>query len=43
LQITKETIEKCLTLNKVPGTERKECGNYLEHDLEEAKSVLTNI
>lgn len=40
LEIIKNVIEKCLALDKVPGTERKECGNYLEHDLNEAKEVL---
>ncbi|MBO7473092.1 MAG: S-ribosylhomocysteine lyase [Ruminococcus sp.] len=28
---------------KIPGSERKECGNYLEHDLEGAKSVAADM
>nr|WP_317406658.1 S-ribosylhomocysteine lyase [Fournierella massiliensis] len=28
---------------KIPGSERKECGNYLEHDLPGAKAVATNM
>lgn len=28
---------------KIPGSERKECGNYLEHDLEGAKCVARDM
>ncbi len=28
---------------KIPGTERKECGNYLEHDLKGAKESARDI
>lgn len=28
---------------KIPGSERKECGNYLEHDLPAAKEVADNM
>ncbi len=28
---------------KIPGSERKECGNYLEHDLEGAKEVAEDM
>lgn len=28
---------------KIPGSERKECGNYLEHDLPGAKAVAANM
>ena len=28
---------------KIPGSERKECGNYLEHDLEGAKAVAADM
>ena len=28
---------------KIPGSERKECGNYLEHDLEGAKAVAEDM
>ena len=35
-----DCIKKCLELNEIPGNSRKECGNYLEHDLEGAKMLL---
>ena len=35
-----ECIKKCLELNEIPGNSRKECGNYLEHDLQGAKKLL---
>ena len=28
---------------KIPGSERKECGNYLEHDLDGAKDVAEDM
>ena len=28
---------------KIPGSERRECGNYLEHDLEGAKDVAEDM
>ena len=28
---------------KIPGSERKECGNYLEHDLPDAKAVAADM
>jgi S-ribosylhomocysteine lyase len=28
---------------KIPGSERKECGNYLEHDLEGAKAAARDM
>ena len=28
---------------KIPGSERRECGNYLEHDLEGAKAVARDM
>lgn len=33
-------MEKCLELNSIPGSSQKECGNYKEHDLQEAKQVI---
>lgn len=33
-------LKKCLTLDVVPGATRKECGNYLEHDLDGAKKEI---
>lgn len=35
--VTIKCFEKCLELDYVPGTERKQCGNYLDHDLKQAK------
>ncbi len=37
---TVSCLERCLTLDEVPGRERKQCGNYLEHDLEGAKREI---
>lgn len=34
-------INKCLELDFIPGNSRKECGNYLEHDLQGAKKLLS--
>lgn len=31
-----ESLETALTFTEIPGNGRKECGNYLEHDLPEA-------
>ena len=28
---------------KIPGTEKKECGNYLEHDLSGAKQIASDM
>lgn len=28
---------------KIPGSEKKECGNYLEHDLEGAKAIAQDM
>jgi len=33
-------IEESLSLDCVPGSAKRECGNYLEHDLEGAKREL---
>lgn len=41
LRLTKNCIKICLEQDSVPGAERKQCGNYLEHDLEGAKLALT--
>ena len=37
---TIECFKKCLELDYVPGTEKKQCGNYKEHDLLEAKKAI---
>ncbi len=36
-----DCIKQCLTLTEIPGNTGKECGNYLEHNLEGAKKLLT--
>ena len=32
LSLLKETFKQALTLTALPGGEKKECGNYLEHE-----------
>ncbi len=32
-----ESLQKACELDSVPGSRREECGNYLEHDLADAK------
>lgn len=39
-QLVTDCIRQCLELSEVPGNTRKECGNYLEHDLQGAKLAL---
>ena len=34
----KAALEACARFDAVPGAERRECGNYLEHDLAGAKA-----
>lgn len=38
--ITIECMKKCLKLNEIPGARKKECGNYSEHNLMEAKKDI---
>jgi LuxS protein involved in autoinducer AI2 synthesis len=38
--ITVECMEKCLELNEIPGSEKIECGNYLDHSLAAAKQEI---
>lgn len=40
LTLLKKSIPVALALEEVPGSKREECGNYLEHDLAEAKKEL---
>ena len=40
LSLLKNCIAAALALDEVPGSKREECGNYLEHDLAEAKDEL---
>lgn len=37
LELLKDSFATALTFDEVPGSERTECGNYLEHDLKDAK------
>ena len=37
LTLLKESFAVALTFTEVPGNKREECGNYLEHDLDDAK------
>ncbi|MEG1536174.1 MAG: S-ribosylhomocysteine lyase, partial [Clostridia bacterium] len=41
-KIAIDCLEKCLTFDTVPGAEKIECGNYLEHNLDEAKKEIAN-
>lgn len=40
LALLKESIPAALAMDTVPGSTRKKCGNYLEHDPEGAKKEL---
>ncbi len=40
LALLKESIPAALAMVTVPGSSRKECGNYLEHDLTGAQKEL---
>ena len=40
LALLKECIPAGLALDEIPGSGRRECGNYLEHDLAGAKQEL---
>lgn len=40
LSLLKRCIPQALALNEIPGNKREECGNYLEHDLQDAKNEL---
>ncbi len=40
LSLLKSCITAAIALDEVPGSKREECGNYLEHDLAEAKDEL---
>lgn len=44
LEIIKESFEFIKNFEgKIPGTNKEECGNYLEHDLEGAKSIASDM
>lgn len=40
LPLLKESCRQALEMNEIPGSRREECGNYLEHDLEDAKRQI---
>lgn len=40
LPVVKQCLQECLNADKVYGATRKECGNYLEHDLEGAQKEI---
>lgn len=40
LALLKECIPVAIALEEIPGSSRQECGNYLEHDLAEARREL---
>ncbi len=40
LALLKESIPEALVLEEIPGSKREECGNYLEHDIKDARREL---
>ncbi len=40
LCLLKESCARALELDEIPGSKREECGNYLEHDLADARREL---
>jgi S-ribosylhomocysteine lyase len=42
LALLKESFATALTLTEIPGAKREECGNYLEHDLQDALRECKN-
>ena len=40
LALLKDAVREALSLDEIPGSSRRECGNYLEHDLAGAKQEL---
>ena len=43
LPLLKEAIAEAIAFDHIPGGTRKECGNYLEHDLPGAKAVAADM
>lgn len=39
-ELLQEAVAVALSLDEIPGSKREECGNYLEHDLADAKKEL---
>lgn len=42
LSLLKESFIMALTFKEIPGNKREECGNYLEHDLNDAVCECKN-
>lgn len=42
LKLLKESCAVALKLDEIPGNKREECGNYLEHDLADAKREIAS-
>ena len=42
LTLLKDCFETALSVDEIPGSKREECGNYLEHDLADAKREIKN-
>lgn len=40
IALLKESCDAALKLDEIPGNKREECGNYLEHDLEDAQREI---
>lgn len=40
LKLLKDCLAVALDLQEIPGSKREECGNYLEHDLADAKREI---
>ena len=40
IALLKQSCVKALELDEIPGNKREECGNYLEHDLLDAKREI---
>ncbi len=41
-ELLKVRCKEALEQDEIPGSRREECGNYLEHDLEDAKRQIKN-
>lgn len=41
ISVIKKTFIECLNFDDVPGAQKVQCGNYLEHSLEEAKQEIS--
>lgn len=42
IALINETLEQAIAhTGEIPGAKKKECGNYLEHDLDGARAAMT--